>query len=59
MAILISFAGALIIIKPGFSTIGAGIMAVMVTAACFAFSDLIAKQLKAHMMILSSSSPCP
>ena len=48
MAILISFAGALIIIKPGFSTIGAGIMAVMVTAACFAFSDLIAKQLKAH-----------
>ena len=48
MAILISFAGALIIIKPGFSTIGAGTMAVMVTAACFAFSDLIAKQLKAH-----------
>lgn len=48
MAILISFAGALIIIKPGFTAIGMGTMAVMVTAACFAFSDLIAKQLKAH-----------
>lgn len=48
MAILISFAGALIIIKPGFTTIGAGTVAVMGTAALFAFSDLIAKQLKAH-----------
>ena len=48
IAILISFAGALIIIKSGFSTIGTGTMAVMVTAACFAFSDLIAKQLKAY-----------
>ena len=48
MAIMISFAGALIIIKPGFAAIGMGTMAVMVTAACFAFSDLIAKQLKAH-----------
>lgn len=48
MAILISFAGALIIIKPGFNAIGAGTMAVMGTAAFFAFSDLIAKQLKAH-----------
>lgn len=48
MAILISFAGALIIIKPGFTTIGAGTLAVMGTAALFAFSDLIAKQLKAH-----------
>ena len=47
-AILISFAGAMIIIKPGFAQIDIGIMAVMCTAAFFAFSDLIAKQLKAH-----------
>ena len=48
MAILVSFAGALIIIKPGFNAISAGTMAVMGTAAFFAFSDLIAKQLKAR-----------
>ena len=48
MAILVSFAGAMIIIKPGFSDIVPGTWAVMVTAAFFAFSDLIAKQLKAH-----------
>ena len=48
MAILVSFAGAIIIIKPGFSEIVPGTWAVMVTAAFFAFSDLIAKQLKAH-----------
>ena len=47
-AILISFAGAMIIIKPGFAQIDIGIMAVMCTAVFFAFSDLIAKQLKAH-----------
>ena len=47
-ALLISFAGAMIIIKPGFAQIDIGIMAVMCTAAFFAFSDLIAKQLKAH-----------
>jgi len=47
-AILISFAGALIIIKPGFNQLDIGIVAVMFTAAFFAFSDLIAKQLKAH-----------
>lgn len=47
-AILISFAGAMIIIKPGFAQIDIGIMAVMCTAAFFAFSDLIAKHLKAH-----------
>ena len=47
-AILISFAGAMIIIKPGFAQIDIGIMAVMCTAAFFAFSDLIAKQVKAH-----------
>ena len=48
MAILVSFAGAMIIIKPGFNDIVPGTWAVMVTAAFFAFSDLIAKQLKAH-----------
>ncbi|MEL0057888.1 MAG: DMT family transporter, partial [Alphaproteobacteria bacterium] len=48
MAILVSFAGAMIIIKPGFSDIVPGTWAVMVTAAFFAFSDLIAKQLKAR-----------
>ena len=48
MAILVSFAGAMIIIKPGFSDIVPGTWAVMVTAAFFAFSYLIAKQLKAH-----------
>ena len=42
MAILVSFAGAMIIIKPGFSDIVPGTWAVMVTAAFFAFSDLIA-----------------
>jgi len=47
-AILLSFAGAMIIIKPGFAEIGLGTMAVMCTAAFFAFSDLIAKQLKRH-----------
>ena len=48
MAILVSFAGAMIIIKPGFSDIVPGTWAVMLTAVFFAFSDLIAKQLKAH-----------
>ena len=48
MAILVSFAGAMIIIKPGFNDIVPGTWAVMVTAAFFAFSDLIAKQLKNH-----------
>jgi len=47
-AILISFVGAMIIIKPGFAEVGTGTIAVMCTAACFAFSDLIAKRLKAH-----------
>jgi len=47
-AILISFAGAMIIIKPGFAQIEIGLLAVMCTAAFFAFSDLIAKRLKAH-----------
>ena len=47
-AILISFSGAMIIIKPGFTQIDIGIMGAMCTAAFFAFSDLIAKRLKTH-----------
>jgi drug/metabolite transporter (DMT)-like permease len=48
MAILISFAGAMVIIKPGFAEINLGTIAVMLTAPLFAVSDLIAKSLKAH-----------
>jgi drug/metabolite transporter (DMT)-like permease len=48
MAILISCIGAMIVIKPGFATFNLGILAVLAAAPLFAFSDLIAKQLKAH-----------
>ena len=48
MAILISFAGAMAIIKPGFAEINLGTLAVMLTAPLFAISDLIAKSLKQH-----------
>ena len=48
MAILISFAGALAIIKPGFAEINLGTVAVLLTAPLFAVSDLIAKSLKQH-----------
>jgi drug/metabolite transporter (DMT)-like permease len=48
MAILISFAGALAIIKPGFVEINLGTIAVLLTAPLFAVSDLIAKSLKQH-----------
>ena len=48
MAIAISFAGALAIIKPGFAEINLGTIAVMLTAPLFAVSDLIAKSLKQH-----------
>ena len=48
MAILISFAGAMVIIKPGFAEINLGTIAVLLTAPLFAVSDLIAKSLKVH-----------
>ena len=48
MAILISFMGALIVIKPGFAAFTLGTLAILATAPLFAFSDLIAKELKAH-----------
>jgi len=48
LAILISFAGAMVIIKPGFAEINLGTIAVLLTAPLFAVSDLIAKSLKAH-----------
>jgi drug/metabolite transporter (DMT)-like permease len=48
MAILISFAGAMAIIKPGFAEVNLGTLAVMLTAPLFAVSDLIAKSLKKH-----------
>ena len=48
MAILVSFVGALVVIKPGFAEFNLGIMAILATAPLFAFSDLIAKELKAH-----------
>ena len=47
-AILISFCGALIIIKPGFAEINIGTFAVLITAPLFAGSDLIAKRLKIY-----------
>jgi len=48
VAILISFMGALIVIKPGFAAFNIGTLAILLTAPLFAFSDLIAKNLKAH-----------
>ena len=48
MAILVSFMGALVVIKPGFAEFNLGILAILATAPLFAFSDLIAKELKAH-----------
>ena len=42
MAILISFAGAMAIIKPGFAEVNLGTLAVMLTAPPFAVSGLIA-----------------
>ena len=47
-AIVISFCGALIIIKPGFAEINIGTFAVLITAPLFAGSDLIAKRLKIY-----------
>ena len=47
-AIAISFIGAMAIIKPGFSEVNLGTVAVMLTAPLFAVSDLIAKSLKQH-----------
>ena len=49
MAIVISFAGALAIIKPGFAEVNLGTLAVLLTAPLFAVSDLIAKSLKARL----------
>lgn len=46
MAIVVSFIGALIVIKPGFATLNIGIIAILATAPLFSLSDLIAKQLK-------------
>ena len=48
LAIVISFVGALVIIKPGFAEVNLGTLAVMLTAPLFAASDLIAKSLKKH-----------
>lgn len=48
-AIVISFLGALVIIKPGFAAFNLGTLAVLVTAPLFAVSDLIAKALKARL----------
>jgi len=48
MAILVSFVGALIVIKPGFTVINLGTVAILLTAPLFAFSDLIAKDLKTY-----------
>ncbi len=45
-AIIISFIGALIIIKPGFVAITFGLIAILFTAPLFSASDLIAKRLK-------------
>ena len=48
-AIVVSFLGALVIIKPGFAEINLGTLAVLVTAPLFAVSDLIAKALKSRL----------
>lgn len=45
-AVCVSFAGAMIIIQPGFQAISLGMIAIMLTAPLFAASDLLAKQLK-------------
>jgi len=60
LAIVISFAGALIVIRPGFSEFNMGTLAILMAAPLFAFSDLIAKGLKAyhddHLIIFSLST---
>ncbi|NCF49613.1 MAG: EamA family transporter [Bacteroidetes bacterium] len=45
-AIIVSFIGALIIIKPGFAEVNFGTLAVVIAAPLFAGSDLLAKHLK-------------
>ena len=37
---LVSFVGALVVIKPGFAEFNLGILAILATAPLFAFSDL-------------------
>ena len=46
---MVSFLGALVIIKPGFAEFNLGTLAVLVTAPLFAVSDLIAKALKSRL----------
>ena len=48
-AIMVSFLGALVIIRPGFAEFNLGTLAVLVTAPLFAVSDLIAKALKSRL----------
>ena len=45
-AICVAFAGAMIIIQPGFQEVTVGMFAIMLTAPLFAASDLLAKRLK-------------
>jgi len=59
ITILVSFAGALLIVRPGFAEINIGMLAIFAAGPAFASSELIAKKLKAdyddNMIIITLS----
>ena len=48
ITILVSFTGALLIVRPGFAEINIGMLAIFAAGPAFASSELIAKKLKSH-----------
>lgn len=48
ITILVSFSGALLIVRPGFADINIGMLAIFAAGPAFASSELIAKKLKAN-----------
>jgi drug/metabolite transporter (DMT)-like permease len=59
ITILVSFVGALLIVRPGFAEINIGMLAIFAAGPAFASSELIAKKLKAdyddNMIIITLS----
>lgn len=47
-AVLMGFAGTLVVIRPGFSAIDVGVICMLVSSPLFAISELIAKSLSRH-----------
>lgn len=47
-ALLMGFAGALVVIRPGFTAIDIGVVCMLINAPLFAISELIAKSLSRH-----------